>query len=139
MEKEIKKLYRSREDRIIWGVAGGLAKYFKIDSTLMRLILVVFAFITGGLGIIFYIIAAMIVSYEPASGASVQKEANPAGLSEKKRRSGSGMLIGAILFIIGLFALLSKFFSFYWFRWSLAWPVLLMVLGLIIIVRAGRK
>ena len=139
MEKEIKKLYRSREDRIIWGVAGGLAKYFEIDSTLMRLILVAFVIITGGLAIIFYVIAATIVSYEPGGENNIKKETGFNDSPDKKRKSSGGMLIGAIIFIIGLFALLSKFFSFYWLRWGLAWPVLLMVLGLIIIVRAGRK
>ncbi|MFC1941203.1 PspC domain-containing protein [Chloroflexota bacterium] len=38
-----KRLYRSRSDRMIWGVCGGLAKYFDVDPTLVRIIAVVLA------------------------------------------------------------------------------------------------
>ena len=44
--RRIRKLYRSRSDRIIAGVCGGLADYFSIDSTLMRVIYVVLFLIT---------------------------------------------------------------------------------------------
>jgi len=141
MEKEVKKLYRSRENRIIWGVAGGLAKYFEIDFTLMRLILAAFVFITGGLGAIFYIFAAIIIPNESGGKSEAKQEsAGAADSTQSKRKiSSGGLLVGLIIFIIGLFVLIDKFFPFYWIRWGLVWPILLMVLGLVIIVRAGRK
>ncbi len=55
-----KKLYRSSEDKKIAGVCGGLAEYLKIDSTIVRLLLVVFC-LMGGAGILLYIIAWLII------------------------------------------------------------------------------
>lgn len=59
-----KKLYKSQSNRMICGVCGGIAEYFHIDATLVRLI---FAFlgISGGSGILFYIIAAIVIPNEP--------------------------------------------------------------------------
>ena len=58
-----KKLYRSRTDRKIWGVCGGLAKYFDIDPTIVRVIAIASVFFTGS-GIIAYIVMAIVVSLE---------------------------------------------------------------------------
>jgi phage shock protein C len=59
-----KKLYRNRKDRMLWGVAGGLAKYFKIDPTVVRILFVVSLFL-GTLGFWTYIIMTIIVPLEP--------------------------------------------------------------------------
>ncbi len=61
-----KRLYRSRTDRMIWGVCGGLAKYFNIDTTIVRVAFVVSLFF-GSLGFWVYIIMAIIVPLEPAA------------------------------------------------------------------------
>ncbi len=60
-----KKLYRSRTDRKIWGVCGGLAKYFDIDPTIVRVVAVA-SILCGTLGIWIYIIMAIIVPVEPS-------------------------------------------------------------------------
>ena len=60
----MKKLYRSRKDRKIAGVCGGIAEYFNIDSTLVRLLAVITIFFGGG-GIIAYIIGWIIIPEEP--------------------------------------------------------------------------
>ncbi|PKM53820.1 Uncharacterized membrane protein YvlC [Petrocella atlantisensis] len=54
-----KKLYRSRTDRMLFGVCGGLAEYFNVDPTLVRLVMVLF-WMTGG-GFLAYLIAAIII------------------------------------------------------------------------------
>ena len=54
-----KKLYRSTENRVIAGVCGGIAEYFDIDPTLVRLAWVLFC-VLGGSGLLAYIIAAII-------------------------------------------------------------------------------
>ena len=59
-----KRLYKSRE-RMIFGVCGGIAKYFNIDPTLVRLITVAQSFFGVGCGILIYIIAAIIIPNEP--------------------------------------------------------------------------
>ncbi len=58
-----KKLYRNRTDRKIWGVCGGLAKYFDIDPTIVRVIALA-SILVGTLGIWVYIIMAIIVPLE---------------------------------------------------------------------------
>ncbi len=60
-----KKLYRSRTDRRIWGVCGGLAKYFNIDPTIIRVIAVASLF-AGSLGFWIYVIMTIIVPLEPS-------------------------------------------------------------------------
>jgi phage shock protein PspC (stress-responsive transcriptional regulator) len=57
------KLYRSRTDRKIWGVCGGLAKYFNVDPTIIRIIAVASLFV-GSLGFWIYLIMALIVPLE---------------------------------------------------------------------------
>jgi len=60
-----KRLYRSRDERIIWGVCGGIAKYFGLDPTLIRLIAVLSLFLALT-GILIYIILTIVVPLEPA-------------------------------------------------------------------------
>ena len=55
-----KKLYRSRDERMIWGICGGLAEYFDIDPTLVRVIAVVSLFV-GSAGFWAYIIMRFMV------------------------------------------------------------------------------
>lgn len=62
---ETKKLYKSKIDRKIAGVCGGIAEYLELDSTLIRLIWVITVFCAGG-GLIAYLLAALILSDKPA-------------------------------------------------------------------------
>lgn len=56
-----KKLYRSKTDRKLCGVCGGLAEYFGIDSTVVRIIAVILALGGVGTGLIVYLIMALII------------------------------------------------------------------------------
>ena len=56
---DTKRLYRSRNNRIICGVCGGIGEYFNVDPTVIRLLLVLFA--CTGSGILAYFIAAVIM------------------------------------------------------------------------------
>lgn len=62
-----KKLYRSRTDRKIAGVCGGIAEYFNIDATLVRLLFVA-AVIFGTAGIWVYVVCALVIPEAPDSG-----------------------------------------------------------------------
>ncbi len=57
---ESKRLYRSSNQRMICGVCGGIAEYFNIDPTIIRLAWVLFS-LAGGSGILVYLIAAIII------------------------------------------------------------------------------
>lgn len=60
----VKRLYKSSTDKKLFGVCGGLAEYFGIDSTLIRLALVVLA-ICFGTGVLAYLIAALVMPDSP--------------------------------------------------------------------------
>ena len=59
-----KKMYRIENGKMIAGVCGGIAKYFEIDPTIVRLAWVIFSAM-GGSGVLAYIIAAIIIPIEP--------------------------------------------------------------------------
>jgi phage shock protein C len=63
-----RRLYRSRTDRKLAGVCGGLAQYFNTDATLMRVLFVVLALL-GGPGLVIYLLMWIIVP-EESSGAA---------------------------------------------------------------------
>ena len=64
MEK--KRLYKSESDKKICGVCSGIAKYFSIDPTLVRLGLVAFC-VLGGSGVLAYIVCALVMPEEPTN------------------------------------------------------------------------
>jgi phage shock protein PspC (stress-responsive transcriptional regulator) len=59
-----KKLYRSRKDKKMAGVCGGIAKFFGIDSTIIRLIWAL-AILCAGTGLLAYIVCAFVLPEEP--------------------------------------------------------------------------
>lgn len=68
-----KKLYRSQSERMIGGVCGGIAEYFNIDPTFVRLAFVILAF-AGGPGILIYIAMLLLVPEETTHKTYVQKQ-----------------------------------------------------------------
>ncbi len=60
----MKKLYKSNQNKVIAGVCGGIAEYFDIDPTIIRLAWVLFCLI-GGSGVLGYIICALVIPSEP--------------------------------------------------------------------------
>ena len=68
-----KRLYKSN-NRMLCGVCGGIAEYFNVDPTIIRLIAVVLAFASIGTGIVAYIIAAVIMPDQPKNTSSNTEE-----------------------------------------------------------------
>jgi phage shock protein C len=64
MAEIYKRLYRSRSNRMLFGVCGGLGEYLNVDPTVIRLIFVL-AFLPGGPGLIAYLALALLVPEEP--------------------------------------------------------------------------
>lgn len=143
-----KKLYRSRKDRVFFGVCGGLADYFDLDPALVRLIVVVIA-IWGGVGIVAYILGAIIFPEEPAGKQGTNKE-DKSDFSEKvesaaqqikdsvasKSQDDKRWIGGVVLITLGLLFLAQQFVPILDF--GKTWPLFLIVLGIIVIF-AGRK
>jgi phage shock protein C len=66
MAENVKKLYRSRTDRMLAGICGGLGEMFSIDPTLIRLIFALIALFTLGTAVIVYILGWIIIPEAPA-------------------------------------------------------------------------
>ena len=77
MTENVKRLYRSRNDRMFAGICGGLGEYFAVDSTLIRLLFVFGAIFTGSALFWAYIFMLVIIPEAPlASQAVVDAPAN---------------------------------------------------------------
>ncbi len=62
----MKKLYKSKENKVLTGVIGGLGEYYQIDPTILRVIFIILVLVTGViLGILAYIIASLIIPEKP--------------------------------------------------------------------------
>ncbi len=64
-----KRLYRSQDDRVVFGVCGGLARHFNIDPVIVRIIAALLVF-ANGIGILAYIIMAIIIPLESSKSAT---------------------------------------------------------------------
>ena len=69
-ERPPRRFFRSRDDRVIAGVAGGLGRYFDIDPVIIRIAFAV-SILFGGLGVIAYLAVALFVPSENGNGAPV--------------------------------------------------------------------
>jgi len=122
-----KKLYRSRRNSMIGGVCGGLGEYLNVDPTIMRLVAVLLVF-ADGIGLIAYIISWIIIPRNP----EIEAEIVTSERSELNR-----LLPGLALILLGLIFLLNNLIP--WFRFRYLWPLILIVLGIFILIKAQRK
>lgn len=126
------RLYKSREDKMILGVCGGVAKYMGIDSSLIRIIWAVASFIYGT-GLLLYLLAAFILPYNENEAF----EQNESHEQNTGRNQEHNKVIAIILILSGLFLLLRRFTVF--FSVEYFWPGLLIVLGVLLIVKGKDK
>src|SRR5690349_22554134 len=63
------RLYRSRSDRMLFGVAGGMADWLDLDPSLVRIVWAILV-LAGGVGLLLYIVAAIVIPEEPIGGAA---------------------------------------------------------------------
>jgi phage shock protein C len=157
-KRAARKLYRSSSDRIISGVCGGLAEHFEIDPTLVRVIFIVLALMSG-VGVIIYLALALLVPSEGKEekspketikegaeeiGQKAKEVATEVGEGVKKvasRAKAPGtFLLGLVLVLIGVWFLLQNLgFQWpYWMDFQVIWPVLLILLGLFIFVKRAK-
>jgi phage shock protein C len=61
----MKRLYRSRKNKVIAGVCGGIGEYYDIDPVIIRLVWVLFSLLSFGMGVLGYLIAWMIIPKSP--------------------------------------------------------------------------
>jgi len=125
------RLYRSRGDRMLFGVAGGLARYLKVDSSIVRIVWVLL-FFAAGAGILLYVVAAFLIPEEPVGeGPGADRSPN-----ERPDTGGGGILIGLILLLVGGWLLLERFLPA--LEGRVVWPAILVIVGLVLVLGSLR-
>lgn len=140
------KLYRSKEDKIIGGVCGGISEFLGIDSIIIRIIFILLLF-ANGMGFILYILLWIIIPENPnqnevksESVKLVESEIKKTELRKKEIKENkhkSEIVIGSVLVALGLFFLFDNYFT--WFDFAVLWPVVLIVIGFMLLFRKGNK
>lgn len=130
-----KKLQRDTQHKVIGGVCAGLANYFGIDATLLRLLLA-FMILFAGTGLWLYIILWIVMPagrFEPSSDG-VETFVSETSQAPKNR---GGMILGLTFIGLGALGLLHRFVPE--FNWQMIWPIALIVLGLILILPKAKQ
>ena len=132
------RLYRSRRDRMLAGVAGGLAEIWGADPALVRIIWALLVILTGGIALLIYIVMAIVIpDEEDVFGATGGIPPTRAPRPERTGGMSPAILFGGFLVILGVFFLIRELFPRLDFDW--VWPLILVVLGGLLIVTAmGR-
>jgi phage shock protein C len=135
-----RRLYRCRHDRRLAGVAGGVAEFFDLDPTLVRLVWVVSIFF-GGIGLFLYIAMAIIVPLEPISATDAAAEAatEPEGHRHAPRADGRWTtIVGLGLILFGTMAFVDRFLPALDFKHFVV-PAAAIGIGVILIANAIRR
>ena len=156
-----KKLYRSQVDKIIAGVAGGLAQYFEVDPMIVRLLFILITVI-GGSGVLVYIILWMLLPRNPQEPAIINEEKVKEFANEIKEKAQNfkedwqknqaekeltktetarpekraGGFFGWLLVVLGMVFLFQSFMP-HWFSYKLLqlWPLAIIFAGLFLVMR----
>lgn len=159
-----KRLYRSRKERLLLGVCGGIAEYFALDPTLVRLVFILLIFASGPLLPLFYIVAAIVIPEKPLNGkAEVKTESKfeekvenvvedlvsgitgeedvdenrketKTFLPERSRKNRSLELWGWVLLSLGIIFLLSNL-GWTFIPNRILIPLFLIILGFVILIK----
>ncbi|MCK5085252.1 PspC domain-containing protein [Candidatus Parcubacteria bacterium] len=150
-----KRLYRSRTDRVLFGVCGGLGKYFGIDPVIFRILFVLFFFIDGA-GLIAYLIMILIIPNEKGIEKDDKEKGEVDEFAEKIEKSAgefankvetgefipggkSANYLGIFIIFIGLFFLARETFPLQWlFRSDIILPFAIILLGLYIVLKSKK-
>ena len=142
-----RRLYRSSRERVISGVAGGVAEYFDIDPSIVRIAWVLLALITGGVFLILYGVMWLVVpvSYTTTPGTEASAGEGQAASSSPEapsphppRGSGSAGLVFGLIFVgLGLYFLAREYLPA--FNIDRLWPLGLVALGVFLLIAAMRQ
>jgi len=141
-----KKLYRSQDNSVIAGVAGGLGDFFIIDPLIFRLLFLVSA-LFGGAGIAVYVIMWLIIPKGKSKGIVIDEATLEQGADEIREKayklktdvdefiggSNPQKTLGIILLIFGSLVLLGNLGFLRFFDLVEFWPIIIIILGLLLI------
>lgn len=142
-----KKLQRDTQHRVIGGVCSGLANYFDIDASLVRVLFAI-AFFVFSSGLWIYLLLWLVMPAATVGKTEASYYVSPDGTTEvsseettdvvKEPIQNKGSLVaGLILIGIGALGLLNRYIPE--LNWSTAWPILLIVLGIFLIIPKNIK
>lgn len=161
-----RRLYRSRSDSVLGGVAGGVADYLDIDPSIVRIVWAILALVTGGIFLVLYIVMWIVVPEGPdtvtppagvaagmpaagAPGAMTPDAATSAAATptdeswaapphaRHRRGSGGAVVFGLILIAAGVWFLIDEYLPA--FDRDLVWPIALVLVGGALLVVALRR
>lgn len=159
------RLYRSRDERILFGVAGGVAERLDIDPALVRIVFALLV-LSAGVGLLLYVVMTLVIPEEPedfpappapatpgepaesvgppvdptavAAWADARQARSAARRAARTERDGRGVMIfGAILVLIGCWFLIRRFVPA--LDADLVWPVILIVVGGVLLAGAVNR
>lgn len=148
------RLERSRTNRVISGVCGGLADYLDIDATFVRVVMVILAF-PFGVGVLIYFLllflmpnpgeatpfvrpvataqTAVLDPSDPTAAPVAPRVVDRAEMD--RRRSGLGLLLVAV----GIVFMLGNMGTFRFIDWHFIWPLVLIAVGVYFIAQRSRR
>ncbi len=114
-----KRLYRSRTDKMMGGVAGGLAEYFEVDPVIIRAVFII-STLAWGISLLAYIVLWIIVPVNPVETVIFESEAGKSEAGEEKseenrppvihQKKDKKIIFGFILIAVGVFIIMDNFF-----------------------------
>jgi phage shock protein C len=122
------RLYRSRQDRVVAGVCGGLGHYFNVDPVLVRIGFVALTF-AGGAGILVYILAAILIPQATAEEDFARADATSV--------SQGRLVFGGLLIVVGAYLLVREFMP--WFSNQIIWATILIAIGLAVVFKGAQR
>jgi phage shock protein C len=139
-----RRLYRSSRERVISGVAGGVAEYFDVDPSIVRIAWALLALITGGVFLVLYGVMWLVVPVAPGTTDSSASAHDPSGApgapaprAERYRSGSAGLVFGVILIGLGLYFLAREYLPA--FNIDRLWPLGLVALGIFLLIAAMRQ
>jgi phage shock protein C len=136
-----KRLYRSKSDRMLAGVCGGLGSYLGIDPTFIRILFFVLAF-GGGAGFWIYVLLWVLIPEEGESQSKDFRErmrtmGDDFATSVSRPNPKAGLIVGSGFILLGIFWLVEQLHLdwLWWWDFDVLWPALLIIAGGVLLYR----
>ena len=150
------RLERSTTNKVVAGVCGGIGEYLQVDPTLVRVFFVIGTIVTGGLGLLGYIVAIVLLPLPGQPAPFVKTEgftSSTIGSARRGTRRTRGSrrrqriphaernraAFGVVLIALGVIFLFSNAGVFRIVRWDLAWPLVLIAIGALLLAQRMRR
>jgi phage shock protein C len=151
------RLERSITNKVVAGVCGGIGEYLQVDPTLVRVFFVLGTILTGGLGLLGYIVLIVMMPLpgqpapfvksdvttstlegeagtDPTATAPIVRAPEDPEAAERRRSA-----FGLVLIALGAIFLLGNAGIFRIVRWDLAWPLVFIAIGALLLVQRARR